>query len=467
MKSLLLIAATPVRAVYDDFPEAYFPQTWANESVAILEENMVISGLVYRDFDPMIQQYGDTVNTRKPGELIAMRKTVDDSVEIQPTTAQNIAVVLNQHVYASFMIKDGNQSKAFKDLILEYMQPGALAIARQLDRIVSGQVYQFLQNSGGQLGGLTGDNADAYLLQARMVLNQNNAPIDGRNLILGTVSETALLSNPKFTQAYSVGDQGNAMANAALSRKYGLDLYMAQNMPYVDGSRMDKVTGTVNHTGGYAPGATAITVTGFSAAIANGRWVTFAGDGIPRQITGTTGGATPTILTIGAGLTRSIADTAIVTVGGAGAVDESTGYALGWIKPIVYDSFTNDPQVGQGVSFGTSTTIYSCTQVDTVNKTITLDRPLEASLANNDTINLLPAGSYNLGFLRNAIALVVRPLALPMPGTGARAGVSNYNGVSMRVTMTYDGRQQGTLVTFDMLCGVKVLDVNLGSVLLG
>ena len=138
-------------------------------------------------------------------------------------------------------------------------------------------------------------------------------------------------------------------------------------------------------------------------------------------------------------------------------------------RTIIYDTFIQDPQVGQGVTFNSSTILYGVIQVDTVGKTILLDRPLEEAngIANNDAINLLPSGSYNLGFHRNALTLVTRPLALPMPGTGARAGVANFGGLSMRVTMTYDGNKQGTLVTLDTLLGVKVLDQKLGAILLG
>ena len=45
--------------------------------------------------------------------------------------------------------------------------------------------------------------------------------------------------------------------------------------------------------------------------------------------------------------------------------------------------------------------------------------------------------------------------------------MANYNDLSIRVTMTYDGNAQGTLVTVDTLMGVKVLDVLLGAVMYG
>ena len=63
---LFLVLAAPVRSVFDDFPSAFIPQLWANESIAILEENMVIGNLVHRDFENTVASYGDTVNTRKP-----------------------------------------------------------------------------------------------------------------------------------------------------------------------------------------------------------------------------------------------------------------------------------------------------------------------------------------------------------------------------------------------------------------
>src|SRR5262245_8124150 len=101
----LTVLAAPARAVYDDFPTAFIPQLWANESIAILEESMVIGNLVHRDFENVIASYGDTVNTRRPGEFKAKRKTAADNVTVQQNTATNVPVVLNQHLHTSFIIK--------------------------------------------------------------------------------------------------------------------------------------------------------------------------------------------------------------------------------------------------------------------------------------------------------------------------------------------------------------------------
>lgn len=471
MKPLNLLLALPFASVYEGtvegYPDAYIPELWANESIAILEENMVMGNLVYRDFENALAAYGDVVNTRKPGEFTAYRKTAADNVTVQTPTATSVPVVLNQHLHTSFIVKDGDQSKSFKDLVTEYLSPAMLSVARAIDQILSAQVYQFLPNAAGQLGQISGNTAESYLLATRQVMNVNKAYVQNRNLVLGTVSETALLQDKTFTQAYSVGDGGGALREATLGRKYGFDIFMAQNTPYANPVASDQVLGAINNASGYNVGAKTVTVDGFAAAIPAGAWISIAGDNTPLQVVSTVGGATPTSITTVQALKSAVADNAVVTVWGVGAINQAGGYASGAVSGIKFDTFTNPPQVGQACTFGTDTTVYGIIAVDTVAGTITLDRPLEATYADNTAINLLPAGSYNLGFHRNAIALVCRPLALPMAGTGARAGVANFGGLSMRVVFTYDGNAQGTLCTLDTLLGVKVLDQHLGAVLLG
>lgn len=461
------LAGVPFLSVFDDYPDAYIPELWANESIAILEENMVIASLIHRDFEPIIAAYGDTVNTRKPGEFLAKRKTTADSVTVQTPTTTNVAVILNQHFHTSFLIKDGDQSKSFKDLVVEYLQPAMLSVARAIDQVVSSQVYQFINNGAGHLGVLDGTNADTYLLDTRQKLNINKAYVMGRNLVLSTVAETALLKDKNFTQAYAVGDEGTALREASLGRKYGFDIFMAQNTPFVDSSAQDTVAGAINNALGYPAGTTSFTVDAFVAAIPAGSWIKITGDDTPLRVSSTTGGSTPTVIVTTKASKTAVLNDAVVTVYKPGAVNLTAGYASGWAKEIVYDTSVFDPQVGQLVSFTATGEVYGIIEVDTTAKTILLDRPLESALANDDKLFLGPGGSYNFAFHKNAIALVTRPLALPMQGTGARAGIANYNNMSMRVVMTYDGNKQGTLVTLDTLLGVKVLDVNLGAVMFG
>lgn len=452
------------RRVYDNSVSAFNPQFWANESLAILEENMVVGNLVHRDFEPIVQNYGDTVNTRRIGEFTAVRKgAVTDNVTVQDATATNVQVVLNQHIHVSFLIRDGEESKSVTSLVDEYMAPAMIAEARYIDKVLSGQVYQFLGNHYGRLGVLASSDVVDRITGVRNLMNVNKAPMDGRNLILTPTTETTFLRNGDFTNADKVGDNGTALRTASLGNLYGFNNFMAQNQSSVT-SGNTTVTGAVNLSAGYAAGTTTMTVDGLSAAIANGTWFTVAGDNTPLRVVSTVGAGTPTSITFTPALTYDVANDAVITLYTPGQVNLSGGYAAGYGGTIAVDTFSVAPKTGQLVAFGTATDYYSVLSATTT--TLILDRPLEAAIADDAKVAIGPVGEYNFALRKNALCMVVRPLALPRAGL-ALGAVVNLNGLSIRAVITYDGTKQGHLVTLDMLMGTKVLDALQGAVLLG
>jgi len=446
--------------VFDNDNDALIPEVWAQEALMILEANMVAANLVYRDFENEIASFGDTVNAHRPNSFVAKRKTDADEVTVQDAQATNVPVKLNQHLHVSFTIKDGEESKSFKDLVSLYLAPALTAEAQAIDEVVLGQVYEFMGNSVGKLGT---NPTRSTVIAAKEVMNNNKVPMMGRNMLVSPNAEGALLDIGEFIKANEVGDAGTAMREGWLGRKFGFDFFMGQNVPSVAAGNTT-VTGAINLLAGYAVGSTVLTVDGFSAAIANGSWCTIAGDMVPQMITGTVGGATPTQITITPGLKSAVLDNAVVTVYTAGAINYGAGYAAGYGKDLVIDGFTVAPKTGQLISIGTAADRYSALSTPTTTALLP-NRPLDAAAADDAVVGIGPAGEYCFGFHRNAIALVTRPLAQPRSGTGALSAVANYNGLSIRVVITYEGRKQGHLVTVDMLAGVKTLDTNLGVVM--
>lgn len=453
---------------YDNTLDAFDVQLWAQESLAILIENMVMGLLVHRDFDSVIASYGDTVNVRKPGAFKGIRKTNADSVTVQNANATNIPVKLNQQVHVSYLIKDGEESISFTSIIDEFLRPAMIANAQFIDHVLSNQVYQFLNNSAGQLGQLSGTNARQMLLNVRQTMNDNKAWVNDRNGVLNSAAESIYLSVEDFTDANRVGDDGTALRTASLGQKFGFDLLMAQNMPQINTQPV--VIGAVNHTAGYSAGATSFTVDGLSAAITAGTWMTIAGDMTPLQVVSTTGGATPTAIVVNSGTSYPVVDDAVITLYPVGTVSAEYDYDattnLGYAKELTISGISTAPQIGQLVTFGTDySTRYGIIDVDGMTG-VTLDRPLDATVTSGETINFGPTGGYNFFFHPNALTLVTRPMAIPRQGTGALAAVVDFMGLSIRVVITYDGNQQGHLVTLDILAGTKILDNNLGAVLL-
>ncbi len=483
-----------VRTPYDNgagnLLTAYVPEFWARESLMVLVEELVAANLVYRDFSNEIASFGDTVNTRLPGDFIAKRKTDIDDVTIQDAIATNVQVVLNQHIHVSFMIKDGQESLAMEDLVETFIRPAMRANGNIVDKIILAQFAQFLLQSYGTLGTFDSTNAKDRFLNVRRIFNSKSVPEENRNFVLTVNSETAVLATDLFLQAQQVGDDGTALREASLGRKFGLNTFKSVFMPsLIEGNTTKNTTagtlgvGAINNASGYPLGtATALTVDGFTGVVTVGEWLKVAGVPYRVAVTSATLGAT-TSITLDRPLIADVVDNAVIIAYKVGAVNQAvspTGYAAGYSQYIAYDG-TVTAQRGQMVSFGVgvptyvegptggpavSPDIYVIVDTDG-SSSIMLDRPLTAAIADNAVINFGPGGEYNFAFMRNAIALVTRPLSPPKAGVGALSAIASYNGLSMRAVITYDGRKQGHLVTLDMLLGIKVLDDRMGVVVYG
>jgi len=473
-----LLYSNPVLACYANDNDALIPELWAREGLAILEENMVMARLVHRDFSNEIANFGDVVNTRRPGTFLAKRKTDTDDVVSQDAVATNVQVPLDQHVYVTFTIKDGESSKSFQDLVEMYLQPGAQEMASAVDRILCGQAHQFLANRVGNLMEMTDSNAKNYMLSARQKMNENKAYPQDRNLVLSPQSETDLLATELFISAEKRGDDGTALRDASLGRVLGFDTYMDQNVGGLTKASTDYVDGEMQEA--EPVNETTLNVSILAYVALAGEYVWIAGEGKPHVVSSETDDGTNTsAIVLVSGLEAATSANAVATVWKACQVDNAAGYAAGYSKGIRIEKQGGsgvfvEPQVGQILAFGlgASRHVYTVIAVETdpvdANDAIVwLDRPLTTAVIDNQDAFPGPSGSFNMAFHRNAIALVSRPLAMPNSAHGVSSAVGSYNDVTMRVSMQYNITSQGTIVTLDLLCGVALLDANLGCLMLG
>ncbi len=333
---------------------AWVPEIWAQETLVILEENMVIAGLVHIDFKDEVKEFGDVVNTRKPGTFTARRKGVNDDVTVQDATAEKIDVKLDQHFHTTFLIRDGQESKSFHDLIEEYLAPAAKSLATAIDKVLLGQVYQFMANGVGNLGryseaapGAAG-NVKGVILETRQKINENKAPVTGRNLILAPDTDTEAMKLDLFLSADKIGDEGTAMREASLGRKLGFDFYMCQNVSSIGPLAATDTTFHADELDAdAAAGATTVTVDG-GVVLDNGQYFTLQDDEQPLRVI--SGGGT---VTIGINRPLRVAVPAATSdmveyIPGDVALTEHTGvtaYPTGYSKQIRVDG-TGDPHVG-------------------------------------------------------------------------------------------------------------------------
>ncbi len=86
---------------------------------------------------------------------------------------------------------------------------------------------------------------------------------------------------------------------------------------------------------------------------------------------------------------------------------------------------------------------------------------MASAYASGSTVTFQGDHKANLGFHKNAFALVSAPLAPPIGG--AKAAVVAHNGLSCRVVYGYNQQYKKNEVSVDFLCGFRVLDKDLAA----
>jgi hypothetical protein len=69
----------------------------------------------------------------------------------------------------------------------------------------------------------------------------------------------------------------------------------------------------------------------------------------------------------------------------------------------------------------------------------------------------IPTTEVGMAFHRDALAMAIRPLAIPL-GARDRSAIASYGGLGIRVTYGYDMKTKLDLISLDVLYGMKVID---------
>lgn len=438
--------------------DPFIPQWWANGALAILNEALVAVPLVNKDFSDQFAQGGQIVNTRRPRKMTATRKHKTTAIASQDVGADNVAIPLDQHIYNSFTVHDLDQQFSMQDLITVYLAPAGFALARMADRVVLGQMAQFLY--AGNVAGTSANRVYENIVDTRTLMDNNLAYEDGRHLILNPTTEGKLLKDANLITQYAAGTT-QALRNGIVGNLVGVDLYKTQNL-----FQLALNTGATGVTSLIVLAAKSVGATTFSStaqsgvATAAGDWLIIAGQ--PYEVASVSGSG-PYAFVLTKALRVDIATSAVAYVFKPQTV--STDYAVAWAEPIVLSPQSNEysPQIGQMVKINGF--VYTVIDVPAAN-TILLDRPLEALItAASHKVASIPNGAYSLAFHRDAMTVAIRPLAPTKAGAGALSAIASANGLTVRAQMWYNGSSQNMQISLDFLMGIKVLDLNLGAVM--
>ncbi len=253
------------------------PSIIAKEALMQLRNNTVMASLVHRDYSQeFVAGVGNTVTIRKPANFEAQEFNRSTGIQIQDATEGSESVVLDKLLDVSFEVTSEQLTMGIKDFSEQLLIPAMQGFANKIDQYLLG-LYNEIPFNFGTAGSTPSEISD--ITGARKVLNDNKVPFANRNLVIDTAAEDKLLQLATFHEADKVGDDGTALREASLGRKFGFNIFMDQNVKKHTKGTLTGDEGTIKVKGAVSAGATQIVIDGtnLTGTLVKGDVITISG----------------------------------------------------------------------------------------------------------------------------------------------------------------------------------------------
>lgn len=264
------------------------PDIIAKEALMQLESNLVMAGLVHRDYSKEFVNVGDTITIKKPAKFVA--KNFLGQTEDQELSEGKTTVKMDRYRDITVPITSKEMTLDISDFSEQVVKPAMSAIAEAVDSDI---LAVGIQNAGNKVS-ISSTPVIKDLANIGKALDKKKAPRDSlRNLVLGVDALYKYNTLTEFTDLSASGSS-EALRDAVIGKAYTMNTYMSQNVPASSAETVGtitalKVTGT---KGGQELAATNVTpATGKFAVgdkiIINGYIYT-----VSEAVTATSGSAT-------------------------------------------------------------------------------------------------------------------------------------------------------------------------------
>lgn len=404
------------------------PSLIAKEALMQLENNLVMGNQVHREYKKEFTGgQGDSVSIRKPVKFY----TADGSTRVnQDVEEKSASITVDQRKHVSWKFSTQDLTLSVEEYSERYIKPAMITLANTVDKSLL-SLYSSVWNSVGTPG--TTPSTFANVADAAQRLDEMAVGMDNRSMMLNPAAGYSIAGNQLTLDA--VGAMGkSAYEEAAIGRIAKFSTFSTQNIQ--------------NHTVG-AHGGTPLV----NGAAQN---VTYAN---------ATGANTQSLVTDG-----WTASTAVLKAG-----DVFTIAGVKAVNPVPGEGTTGKTVMSYLQQF---TVVSDVTSDGSGNATITISpaiittgahQTVDAAPADNAAITVLGTAStayaQNMGFHKNAFALVTVPLEMP-DGAAFKARES-HNGLSVRVVKDYDIDSDDDIIRLDILFGRKAIYPDLAARLWG
>jgi hypothetical protein len=226
----------------------FVPEIWSPAILANLRNALVYGALCNRDYEGDIANAGDTVHITSFSDPAVRDYTKNTDISWDLLTDATRALVIDQADYFAFTVDDIDRRQALPGFVSKASQGAGYNLANEVDSYVSGLMVAAINNDPTyDLGARTWDISDntAYgtLVDLRTRLNRNNAPSQGRWVVVPPEGYAALLQDNRFINAQASADGGVALRQGFVGRAAGFDVYESNTVPVPTAGTYEVIAG--------------------------------------------------------------------------------------------------------------------------------------------------------------------------------------------------------------------------------
>lgn len=229
----------------------FVPQVWAANLLVALQKAHVFAqaGVVNRDYEGEISQYGDTVHiTQISDPTIGTYTANSTTITAEELTDSRRSLVIDQSKYFAFKVDDIDKRQARGNVIPMAMQRSAYKLRDVVDAYAAGlYTSAAAANQLGTVAVTTSAPTAAYdsvLVPLGVKLDEANVPTEGRWAVVPPWFHGRLQLDGRFIKVNEAGDGGAALRNGFIGRAAGFDLFKSNNIVNVTGDDYGVVAGT-------------------------------------------------------------------------------------------------------------------------------------------------------------------------------------------------------------------------------
>ena len=233
----------------------FIPTVWAARLLTALEKSLVYgqTNVCNRDHEGEIRAAGNTVKIASVSDVTVDNYVKDTDIadpETLTDTAQTMSI--DQQKYFHFYVDSIDRAQQNVNVLDEAMRRSAWKLRDYADSYLAG-IMAAAVTVDNTIGDTTTPEvptkADAYeyLVDLGVLLDEANAPIDGRFCIVPAWFHGLLLKDDRFIKAGTLRSD-RALANGAVGEAAGFSILKSNNVPNVGDAKYKILAGHASAT---------------------------------------------------------------------------------------------------------------------------------------------------------------------------------------------------------------------------